>query len=144
MSRTRRIAAFLLADLIVCAIACGSGDDVWHVNTSDGLIRVSIAADKHRVNLGGTITLTCTYHVADPYLPSYVTNGHFKVPPTVFTVVSGESSWVDTVLVNETRKHKVVIRPIVRGDLLADAIVYAEIDSFSGYRGGVSVYFSVR
>lgn len=107
-------------------------------------MRVTIAADKCDITYPGTMTLTCTYHVFEDYLPSHVTNGHFKIPPTVFTVVSGESSWVDTVLVNETRKHKVVIRPLVRGDLLADAIVIAPIDSFNAVRGAASVYFSVR
>ena len=136
MSRTWRIAAFLLAGLIACMIACGGDDGVTYERPRTGPVIVTITADKNSLLKGQTVTLTCTYYVANPRLPSYATNGYFKVPPTNFTVVSGESSWVDTVLVNETRTHKVAIRPIVRGNLLADAIVYADIDSFYGsYRG---------
>jgi hypothetical protein len=114
------------------------------VNTPYGALKVTITADKCDITYPGTTTLTCTYYVSEDYLPSYVASGYFKVPPTAFTVVSGDSSWVDTVLVNETRKHKVVIRPIVRGDLLADAIVIAPLDSFGGIRGVDSVELYVK
>ena len=145
MARSRRGTAFLLANSIACAIACGSDEyECIRVVPPTGPVRVTVTADKCDINYGATITLTCTYSVFEDYLPSYVAHGNFKVPPTAFTVVYGDSSWADTVLVNEVRTHKVVIRPLVRGELVADAIVIAPIDSFNGVRGARSVYMRVK
>lgn len=133
--------------LVACAIACGSDDDdgpCMSPGAPVGPVRVTIMADRCGITYGETMTFTCTYYVHEDHLPSYVTDGHFRIPRNAFTIVSGESSWVDTVLVNETRKHKVVVRPIVRGDLVADAVVIAPIDSFNAVRGSDSIELHVK
>jgi hypothetical protein len=99
--------------------------------------------------LGGTATLTFRYDIRRPFDPSdtlaWVAKGHFEPSYSgVFSYVSGESSWVDTLLSFETREHSVVIRAERRGELLIDASVSAISDSVWGAGGSSTICLCVR
>jgi len=94
-----------------------------------------------------TATLSCTYKVVAKILPvgrdDYVAEGHFVYPN--FSFVSGDSSWEDTLRVNETRSHQVVVRALARGDWLVDASVKSVIEeNIMAISGSGSVELHVR
>jgi hypothetical protein len=88
----------------------------------------------HDPTLGGTAQLTFRYEfrqtadVCDGL--TLVAHGYFEPSvPGVFTYVSGESSWVDTVACFERREHSVIIQASRKGQLLIQAYVGAPVDS---------------
>jgi len=140
------------AALTICAVfalllACDDSPTIDDDgNTSQG-IKVNLTADRDP-SFMETVTLTCQYEVKYPILPvgrdDYIVTGHFVLPSTHFTVLSGDSSWVDTVGVNIQRQHSVTVRAIMRGNWLVDVLATSVIeDSVSTIGGGDSIELSV-
>ena len=83
--------------------------------------------------VGGTATLTFRYEfqLSEEACDSLtlIAHGYFeRSDPDIFTYVSGESSWVDTVKCHERIEHSVVIRAFREGELLIQAFVGAQVD----------------
>jgi hypothetical protein len=99
--------------------------------------------------LNGTATLVFHYEFRYPGDPSdirtWVASGYFEPSREgVFSYVSGDSSWVDTVRTFERRTHAVQIRVFRAGEYLIQAYVGAPVNS--GFVAGATdnVRFCVR
>lgn len=146
----RRVYLALCRASVALLVGCGgdSANGLTDAHSTNNGIEVSLAVDRHP-NVMETVTLTCSYEVDYPYLPEgrddYVVKGHFVLPVTHFTVVSGDSSWVDTVMVNTRSEHYVVVQAIKPGDWLVDALATSVIEeSVSVISGGASVEVHVQ
>ncbi len=140
---------YLLVPVLLLGCRVNSTDDqgTGDQSTSEG-IAVKLTADRNPAFME-TTTLSCTYEVAYPILPEgrddYVVTGHFVLPRTHFLITSGDSSWVDTVKVNTSREHRVVVQAIKRGNWLVDAFASSIIvDKVSVIGGEDSVELHVN
>lgn len=143
-----RSSFLLLIATTLAAVLMAACDDGSPEVPADPGIAVKLTADRSPSYMG-TATLSCSYKVTSHLVPvgrdDYIAEGHFAFPSTHFAVVSGESSWVDTLRAQEVRNHKVVVKALVRGDWLVDALVRSVIeDSVTIIGGGDSIELHVR
>ena len=139
----------VLFAIIVAAVACNdtTGGDGKGTHEGTSPIQVDIVADRSPAYMQ-TATLSCTYKVISERLPAgrndFVAEGHFAFANS-FAFVSGDSSWVDTLKVNEVSNHQVVVRAVMRGDWLVDALVSSVIqENVTTIGGGDSVELHVK
>ena len=99
--------------------------------------------------LNGTATLTFQYEFRYPDDPSdirtWIATGYFQPSwEGVFSYVSGDSCWIDTVQTFERRTHSVVVRVFRAGEIGIQAYVGAMGDSVFHPGATDNVFFCVR
>jgi len=147
--------------VVICLVGCDDDRDnrcgCGEPNFAPALVNATppfpgalaeIIADQDP-SLGGKATLTFRYEFQwnEEFCDTavLVAHGYFsRSYPGVFSYVSGESSWVDTVRCFEKREHSVIIRAERRGQLLLDGEVGARVDSLWSLGGSATVCICVR
>jgi hypothetical protein len=141
-----RWALFVALALLAC------GDDgsapVDDSSSTNSGIDVYVSMD-HRPDVNETATISCLYEVDYPTQPlgrsDYIVNGHFVIPSSRFRVVSGDSSWVDTVLVNTRRTHSVTVRATKAGEAFIDVFATSVIEEgYTVISGAASIFVRVE
>jgi len=109
---------------------------------------VEIVADRDPV-VGGTATLTLRYqfryHESICDTMTLIAMGGLREPFTdIWSFVSDDTSFVDTVKCFETREHSFVLRFHRKGQLLIDGLVGAPIDSSRSLGGKDTICLCVK
>ena len=123
----------------------GGGDD----NAPAQYIRVLMTVDK-QPDYMGTATVTLKYYIDFPPDKSDTltinANGWFRTGTrgNVFSIVSGDSSWTDTVQSFTEIEHQIVIKAHKRGGWVISGYVTGLIDTFSALGGTDIINIYVR
>lgn len=120
--------------VIVFLVGCRSSDSVKEQRSTpfQKYVSVTLVADKIP-SFMGTAKITCEYSINYPAdrsdtLTWYV-SGYFRDPAPSFSILSGDSCWVDTVASYTRVEHTIKVRAIERGQFIVEAFVYTPLDS---------------
>lgn len=129
-ARVMVVLAILAGHLALSLAACDSAvTDADH--SSYSYIQLKLTSEGAG-SIDDSVVVTSRYTINYPpdewSTGRWVARGHFLAWSSDWTIVSGDSSWVDSLMSFETRVHSILVVPRVKGTPFIRAYVEAPLD----------------
>jgi hypothetical protein len=120
---------------ILLFVCCGdNGSSVVNggaTRFTSSAVAVTLEVDNDHPQVGEPATVTCTYELRDGTAfkrdVTYVGHGLVhNIPPLAFT--SGDSLWLDTLVVGQSARHEFVVTPLRAGEFLLGVEIWVPVD----------------
>jgi hypothetical protein len=135
--------------LVFFVVGCRSADPPKERRSTPFQKHVSVrlVADKD-LSLMDETEITCVYSIDYPVdrsdtLTWYV-NGYFRDPAPGFSILSGDTSWVDTVKSYVEVEHTINVRALDQGRFIIEAFVSTPLDSNHVLGNNETISINVR